>query len=153
MKRFPCHLVASTASNVGFWTLVLRRLVWIPGRRAPKPSKWSGNSFHQKFMKRFPGHLVASDPQMWDVGLFNSFLDPQIILRKRNWSPGKLQESSKTPKMKRKCVPLKFHEKISWPTGGFWPLKCGILGYSLHSGPSNRPPEAHWDPLRLQESS
>ena len=34
--------------------------------------------------------------------------------------------------MRRKSFPLKTHEKISWPFGGFWPLKCVILGSSIH---------------------
>jgi len=33
-------------------------------------------------------------PQMWDFGLSNSFLDPQVVLWKLIWTTGSLQGSS-----------------------------------------------------------
>ena len=34
--------------------------------------------------------------------------------------------------MRRKSFPSEFHEKMSRPSGCFWPLKCGILGSPIH---------------------
>ena len=127
MKRFPGHLVASDRSNVGFWTLqCISGHSSRPLEARLDPWKATGEFLNlqneeeifslKKSWKDFLAIWWLLTPQMCDFGLFNSFLDPQVVLRKRIWTPGRLQDSLTCQWPHIIC-------KILVPSTNFW-IQC-----------------------------
>ena len=71
-------------------------------------------------MKRFPGHLVASDPSNVGFWALQFISGPSSRPPEAHLDPWKAAgEFLNPPKMRRKSFPSEFHEKMSRPSGCF----------------------------------